>query len=125
MWEWLTHTDGYTPRMLCGPSWTQGLIAVSNFADLSIFIAYMLIPVGIVRIYRRLAAGVPVPNIRTGILLGMSFILLCGLTHLSDRLMFIWPAYRLDTVLRVACALASLATVLWLSMIDLHVEANG
>jgi len=125
MLEWLFTTKGYMPRALCGPGWTSEHIAAANFADIVIFMSYLLIPAGLIRVHYRLTHGLAVPRMKLGVLLGVSFIVLCGLTHLSDRLMFFWPAYNLDTTVRLACALVSFSTVLWLSMIDMPGRQGG
>lgn len=48
-------------------------------------------------------------------LLFIGFIVLCGLTHLLDGLMFWWPAYRLSALMRFFTALISVVTVYYLA----------
>lgn len=113
--NWFLSTDGFVPRAICGTSWTPQLVAATNSFDMVIFLSYLFIPFAILRVYRIRTAGSHLKNPALGILLGMGFILSCGVTHLVERMMFVWPAYHLDCVVRGICATFSLATVLWLS----------
>jgi signal transduction histidine kinase len=42
------------------------------------------------------------------IYLFLAFVILCGLTHLVDALLFWWPAYRLSAILRFVTAIVSI-----------------
>jgi|GEM_PF-3804821 len=108
-------TDGFMPRTSCGPSWSSTLILVHELSNLAIFLCYMLIPFGCVGLYRRISTGGSVRNPKLGVVLSFGFILTCGLTHLMDRLMFQWPAYRLGGLVLAVCAAFSIATVAWMT----------
>lgn len=123
MWEWLTSTEGFVPRTHCG-EWTPWLVALHTASDTVIFLAYLLIPLGFVGAYMRaLVRQRPLRNSRVGLALTVCFIATCGLTHLSNRMMFILPAYNLDGVIKLVCAVASVATVLWLQW-EAYVDAR-
>ena len=110
----LFDASGFMPRAQCGVSWTPGLTLVHEISDIAIFMCYVLIPLGIVALYRRVATGGDVRNKRLGIVLFFGFILTCGATHLMDRLMFQWPMYRLSGAVLLLCAAFSISTVAWL-----------
>jgi signal transduction histidine kinase len=44
-------------------------------------------------------------------LLFVAFILLCGITHLMDAIIFWWPAYRLSALIRLLTAIVSVFTI--------------
>lgn len=106
--------DGFMPRTACGPDWTPALILSSQIADVVIFMSYMLIPFALIGMYKRVRSGGEIRSQRIGAILSASFIFTCGLTHLMDRLMFSWPAYRLTACVLVVCASCSIATVSWM-----------
>ena len=76
-----------------------------------IWAAYFLIPVFLIR-FIEMKPGIPLPSV---FWLFGAFILFCGLTHLIDALMFYWPAYRLNGLLRFFTAIISWATVIALA----------
>lgn len=83
----------------------------------AIFACYLLIGVGLIGMYDALrtrgAHSIRSPG--AGALLGMMFIVSCGVGHLaSDVMMFDFPAYRLELLAKANTALWSVATVLWL-----------
>lgn len=102
----LFQTNDWPPRWFCG-TWTDfhGWLYIAS--DVMIWLAYMAIPLILIR-FLLLKTGVPL----TGVFwLFGAFILLCGLTHLTDALMFWWPAYRLNALIRLITGLVSIATV--------------
>lgn len=112
--EWLFDTGGFTPRNSCGPGWTDLLRSVSTISNTIIFVCYVLIPFGIFSIYKKLRSNQPMRAQSLGCILFCAFVFSCGLTHLMDRLMFVWPAYRLTALVLFVTAVISLSTVCWL-----------
>lgn len=102
----LTDVSDWPPRWHCG-TWTDfhGWLYIAS--DLTIWLAYMAIPLILMR-FLLIKTGVPL----TGVFyLFGAFILLCGLTHLVDAIMFWWPAYRLNALIRLLTGVVSVATV--------------
>ncbi len=102
----LTETNDWPPRWFCG-RWTDfhGWLYIGS--DLMIWLAYMVIPLVLVR-YLFVKKGVPLPGV---FWLFGAFILLCGLTHLIDAALFWVPAYRISALIRFLTAIVSIATV--------------
>lgn len=114
MIDWLLDASQFTPRAHCGTGWSDSLVFAYQLSSTIIFICYVLIPFGCVALYRKIVAGETIPMFRLGTLLFGGFITTCGVTHLMDRIVFRWPAYRLSTLLLLICASFSMATVAWL-----------
>ncbi len=114
----LTDTSDWPPRWYCG-RWTDfhGWLYIAS--DLTIWLAYMAIPLILIR-FVLLKKGVPLSGV---FLLFGAFILFCGLTHVVDALMFWWPAYRLNALIRFLTGLISVATVI--ALIRYFNEAIG
>jgi len=102
----LFDTSDWPPRWLCG-SWSDfhGWLYIAS--DISIWLAYFIIPVIIIWFIQR---NQNIPFLPVFWLFG-AFILFCGITHLLDAVMFWWPAYRLSGLFRFFTAAVSLATV--------------
>lgn len=102
----LLDTNDWPPRWYCG-NWTDfhGWLYIAS--DLSIWGAYMAIPLILIR-FIIVKQGIP---LRSVFWLFGAFILLCGLTHLIDATMFWWPAYRFNALIRFLTGLISIATV--------------
>lgn len=79
----------------------------------------MSIPLILIR-FVAIKKGVPLLSV---FYLFGAFILLCGLTHLLDAVMFWWPAYRLGALVRFLTGVVSVATVL--ALIRYFNEAVG
>jgi PAS domain S-box-containing protein len=101
----LFDSSDFMPRTQCG-RWTSGLIWLHNLSDGVIWFSYMAIPVVLVYFVRR-RRDVPFPKV---FWMFGAFIVLCGLTHLMDILMFKSPMYRLSGVVKLATAGVSLST---------------
>ncbi|WP_080241679.1 sensor histidine kinase [Spirosoma rigui] len=114
----LTDTSDWPPRWYCG-NWTDFHGWLYIVSDLTIWLAYMAIPLILIR-FVILKKGVPLPSVF--ILFG-AFILLCGATHLVDALMFWWPAYRFNALIRFLTGVVSVATVV--ALIRYFKEAVG
>lgn len=108
--EQLFDTSDFPARWHCG-RWTAGHGWLHIISDLAIFSAYTAIPVLLVialrtRSRRRLTKEM----MRLGGLF-TAFILLCGVTHLNEAIIFYVPLYRLAGLVKVATAIVSWATV--------------
>ncbi|MDB5241215.1 MAG: histidine kinase [Spirosoma sp.] len=114
----LTDTSDWPPRWFCG-NWTDFHGWLYIFSDLTVWLAYMAIPLILVR-FVTLKKGVPMPSV---FLLFGAFIMLCGATHLLDATMFWWPAYRLNALIRFLTGVVSIATVI--ALIRYFNEAIG
>lgn len=109
MLDWLFNTDQFIPRRICG-NWSDGLVWLHNLSDLAIFASYMTIPVFLLYFkYKKNIQGQPVKRI---IWLFALFILGCGATHLMGFIVFTYPAYHLDGVVKLFTAIVSIITVI-------------
>ena len=77
-------------------------------SDLLIWVSYFLIPLIIINYITQKKAAL---KFQKAYVYFAAFILLCGLTHFLDALMFWVPVYRLNALMRFFTALVSLATV--------------
>lgn len=114
----LFDTSNWPPRWQCG-TWTDFHGWLYIVSDLMIWAAYMSIPLILIR-FVALKKGVPLLSV---FYLFGAFILLCGLTHLFDALLFWWPAYRLSALIRFLTGVVSIFTVL--ALIRYFNEAVG
>jgi hypothetical protein len=107
--RWLFDGEAFVTRSHCG-HWTPALVAAWQAGNALIAAAYFLIPVkmGLV-LWRRRLEGRSLPHAGVA---GMfaAFILLCGLTHASEIVVFYWAPYRLWTGLYFLTGLVSAAT---------------
>ncbi|MCK5945080.1 MAG: hypothetical protein KAI24_24035, partial [Planctomycetes bacterium] len=103
----LLDTDAFPPRWHCG-DWTPAHGWLHIVSDLATFAAYVVIPFGLIW-FLRSRRDLPFKG-----LFGLfgAFIVLCGLTHLLEAVMFWWPAYRLMGLVKLLTALVSIATVI-------------
>ncbi|MEZ0485386.1 sensor histidine kinase [Fibrella aquatica] len=103
----LPDTSDWPPRWYCG-TWSDFHGWLYILSDLTIWLAYMAIPLVLIR-FVIIKKGVPLSGV---FWLFGAFILLCGLTHLLDALMFWYPAYRISAVVRFLTGIVSILTVL-------------
>ena len=106
----LFDSKDWPPRWYCG-QWSNFHGWLYILSDLTIWLAYFLIPVLIINYIRRKRGDVEFSRIY---FLFASFILLCGTTHFIDVLMFWAPVYRLNALVRFATAVVSMVTVFYL-----------
>lgn len=107
---WVTQlfdTSDFPPRWSCG-NWSAALGWVHIASDLAIFGAYMAIPASLAWALRR-RRDLP---LRPVVWLFVGFILLCGLTHLVEAIIFYRPVYRFSGGMKAATAVISWATVI-------------
>ncbi|RIV25210.1 two-component sensor histidine kinase [Fibrisoma montanum] len=114
----LTDMGDWPPRWLCG-TWSDFHGWLYILSDLTIWLAYMAIPLILIR-FVIIKKGVPLPGV---FWLFGAFILLCGLTHLIDAMMFWLPAYRINALIRFFTGVVSVATVI--ALVRYFKEAVG
>ena len=114
----LADTSDWPPRWNCG-TWTDFHGWLYILSDLTIWLAYMAIPLILIR-FIFIKKGVPLAGV---FWLFGAFILFCGLTHLIDAAMFWIPAYRINALIRFLTAVVSVATVV--ALIRYFREAVG
>jgi chemotaxis family two-component system sensor kinase Cph1 len=100
------NTSSWPARWHCG-NWTDFHGWLYILSDLSIWASYFAIPFLLFRIINK-RKDIPFPKI---FWLFIAFILLCGLTHFLDAIIFWWPAYRLSALLRFIAGIVSVLTV--------------
>src|SRR5450432_1534964 len=103
----LFDTDKWPPRWQCG-SWTSFHGWLYILSDLTIWVAYFLIPIIILNYLGRKKNGIKFQKVY---LLFAAFILLCGTTHLLYAMMFWIPMYRLNALVRFFTGVISMSTV--------------
>jgi chemotaxis family two-component system sensor kinase Cph1 len=106
----LFDTDKWPPRWHCG-TWTSFHGWLYILSDLSIWVAYFLIPIIILNYLGRKKNGIKFQKVY---LLFAAFILLCGTTHFLDATMFWIPMYRLNALVRFVTGVVSMLTVYYL-----------
>lgn len=100
-------TESWPARWHCG-RWTEFHGWLYICSDLAIWLAYFAIPLLLIRLVTQ-KKDIPLPTL---FWLFGAFILLCGMTHLLDALIFWWPAYRLAGLVRFFTACISVLTVI-------------
>jgi PAS domain S-box-containing protein len=102
----LFDTSDWPPRWNCG-KWTEFHGWFYIISDLMVWSAYFAIPVIILRYISR-RKGIRFHKVY---FLFAAFILACGLTHFIDAVMFWFPAYRFNALVRFITGVASWFTV--------------
>lgn len=102
----LFDTSDFPPRWYCG-DWSPFHGWLHIVSDLGIWGAYFAIPC-LLAYFLSKRKETPFHKL---FLLFVAFILLCGMTHLMEAIIFWWPAYRLAGVLKFATAVVSWTTV--------------
>lgn len=97
----------FPARWHCG-DWSPTLGWITIGSDLAIFCAYTAIPLTILW-YMKSRREVPFPLV---FWLFGAFIFACGATHLVETVIFWYPIYPVQAVLKVFTAIASVATVI-------------
>lgn len=109
--EYLLSVGGYTPHGYC-LAWNPSVLYTHIVSDLVIFASYTAIPVAMFVFARRRG---DLGDFKPAMALFVSFILLCGLTHLVAVVTLWYPVYGLQGAVKAVTALVSLATaiVVW------------
>ncbi|MFH5802868.1 PAS domain-containing protein, partial [Alienimonas sp. DA493] len=114
----LFDTSDFPARWYCG-SWTEPLGWLHVVSDLGIWFAYMTIPLGLLALMwqrsrqvpgtlkQRWRHAIPFPGLMVAF---ATFVLLCGLGHLVEAIIFWHPVYRFAGVLKAVTAIVSLGT---------------
>ncbi len=105
----LFDTSDFPPRWRCG-NWTDSHGWLHILSDIGIWSAYFAIPILLLFFAGRRP---DIPFRRVFLLFG-AFILACGTTHLLEAIIFWWPVYRFAGLVKLATALISWATILFL-----------
>jgi signal transduction histidine kinase len=101
-------TQSWPARWHCG-TWSSFHGWLYIVSDIIIWISYFMIPTILAFfVYEKKTEPIP---FRMIIILFISFILACGLTHLVDAAIFWWPVYKLSALIRLGTAIVSLGTV--------------
>lgn len=103
-------TDKWPARWHCG-EWSDFHGWMYIISDLMIWTAYFLIPLVILNY---LSAKKAIIKFQKVYLLFAAFILLCGMTHFFDAMMFWIPMYRLNALVRLVAGVTSLFTLFYL-----------
>lgn len=120
-WQRLFSGEGFPPRRLCGPGWSDSLIALHVVSDAVIFLSYLWIPLVMVWAYYAHRGMIkPRPVIVAILALYAVFITACGWTHFFDALMFYNPVYRINGIVRALTAVVSFATAVSLVKLMPH-----
>jgi len=114
----LTDMSDWPARWYCG-TWSDFHGWLYIISDLTIWLAYMAIPLVLIR-FIMIKKGVPLAGV---FWLFGAFIMLCGLTHLLDAMMFWYPAYRIAALVRFMTGVVSILTVI--ALIRYFNEAVG
>lgn len=100
--------NGFMARRYCG-NWTSEQVLFHNVSDAIIWIAYMTIPAVLIYFVHKKRGNLPFP--RMFWMFG-AFIILCGMTHFMDIVMFYKPLYNLSGLLKAVTAAVSLMTAI-------------
>jgi chemotaxis family two-component system sensor kinase Cph1 len=106
----LFDTRSWPPRWHCG-YWSDFHGWLYIVSDLAIWLSYFLIPVIILNYFAKKRKAIKFHKVY---FLFAAFILLCGVTHFLDASMFWVPMYRLNALVRLITAVASLLTAYYL-----------
>lgn len=107
----LLQTADFMPRRLCG-AWTPGLIALHRWSDRAIFLAFLVIPVLLLRYFWRRQSDLK--QFRALIATFTLFLLASGSLHLIDSFAFEMPMYRIGGLVKLVTALAACGAVVCL-----------
>lgn len=107
----LFNTSSYPARWSCG-TWSEFEGWFMIVSDISIFTAYLSIPILLVFILYRRKKDVPFKKF---LALFAAFILLCGFTHLIEAIIFWEPVYRFSGFLKFVTGVVSWITVIALT----------
>ena len=111
---WLFSVSDFATRDTCGVGWSSGLIAQHVISEVLTFLAYVGIPIYLFWKTRSIRSSPLLLRARPLVFFFGLFIFFCGLTHAQGALMFVWPAYRWDAILRTTTALISISTLAFL-----------
>ena len=108
----LLDSSRWPARWTCG-DWAENEGWLYIFSDLTIFLAYLSIPIMLLWYVRKKRLG----KMRWLVALFGTFILLCGLTHLIDVILFWDPMYRLSGFVKLITGVVSMGTAVVLGIV--------
>jgi hypothetical protein len=94
-----------------GVGWTPWLRHWYQLANFLIWFSYLVIALNLTRLYRRKKTELPAPGL---FVLGTVFLVLCGLSHLGNVVVFSGAPYPLITLIDALTAAAAVAAACWL-----------
>ena len=97
----------FMTRNHCGPGWTPELINLYKISNAIIALAYFAISAALYFLNKKNREDLPASRM---VVMFITFIVLCGLTHVTEVAVFYWAPYRLYTLLYVLAAIASAVT---------------
>jgi len=103
----LFDTDKWPPRWHCG-TWSDFHGWLYIMSDLLIWLSYFLIPFIIINYLSKKKHTL---KFNSTYLYFAGFIVLCGMTHFMDAMMFWIPMYRANALIKFATAFVSIMTV--------------
>jgi len=103
-----------------GSSWGVWA-AIAQAADFTIAISYFLIPYALVRKSKAVTDQLT----QAEYIIFALFIFFCGVGHLTDIIVWYWPAYRLFTAIDCLTAALSLSTAVMIPILVYRVTENG
>jgi len=106
-WNWLWDASEFMTRNHCGPGWTPELFSLYIVSNAIIALAYFAISLALYFLYRKDWGD---PRASRMIVMFMTFIVLCGLTHVGDVVVFYWAPYRLYMLISMLTAIAAAVT---------------
>jgi hypothetical protein len=115
--SWLIDSSQFMPRSHCGPGWDPHLIGYNVSANFVTFLCYMIIGTWVFFHSEGLKSITGDHSAWIWKIWGL-FIFSCSLTHLQDAIIFYFPTYRLDTILRVINALCSTVALFTLPVLS-------
>ncbi len=101
----------FPARWHCG-NWSSGHGYLHIVSDVSIFLAYLAIPILLIMALRVGRRGRVSKDLKQLGILFTAFILFCGITHLNEAIIFYHPMYRFAGVVKLSTAVVSWATVI-------------
>ncbi len=102
--NWICDASEFLTRSHCGAGWDPWLRQTYQLANLVIAFSYGLISFSLFTLYQHKRHDLPAPKM---LVLGLLFLLFCGLSHLCNVVVFWWAPYRLFTTVDVMTALVS------------------
>jgi hypothetical protein len=108
---WLCDTTEFLTRGQCGAGWTPWLKQTYQLANFLIWFSYLVIAFSLYQLYRSRKSELPAPGM---FVLGMTFLLLGGLSHLGNVAAFFWAPYRLFALVDLMTAAAATTAACWM-----------
>lgn len=114
--DWLCDATPFVPRAACGPGWSAELVFANQLGHCLAVAACAYIAAVTLKLYRRRRGEFP----GTWLLpLFAGFVSLCGVSHLSEVVVFYAPAYRATTLLILVSAAFG-----WVAAVSLRCAAE-